>query len=80
VFWSESSALCAIASDTSIFVLQHDQAAVSKYLQEGGNQDEGCEEAFQSMYEVQERVSTGRWIGGMLETQHTLSASLVCKQ
>jgi predicted transcriptional regulator len=60
--------------------LQHDQAAVSKYLQEGGNQDEGCEEAFQSMYEVQERVSTGRWIGGMLETQHTLSASLVCKQ
>jgi len=63
VFWSESANLVAIASDTSIFVLQHDKAAVAKYLEDGVNEEEGCENAFESQYEVQERVSTGRWIG-----------------
>ena len=27
------------------------------------SQEEGCEDAFEAQYEVQERVSTGRWIG-----------------
>jgi coatomer subunit beta' len=38
VLWSENSNLVAISSDSSIFVLQHNKAAVAKYLDDGANE------------------------------------------
>jgi len=63
VFWSDSGLLCCIASDTALFVLQYDKDAVATYMEEGTNEDDGCEAAFDPLYEVSERVSTGRWLG-----------------
>eukprot|EP00287_Rhodomonas_sp_CCMP768_P010439 CAMPEP_0196718458 /NCGR_PEP_ID=MMETSP1091-20130531/1646_1 /TAXON_ID=302021 /ORGANISM="Rhodomonas sp., Strain CCMP768" /LENGTH=1036 /DNA_ID=CAMNT_0042059117 /DNA_START=87 /DNA_END=3197 /DNA_ORIENTATION=- len=63
VFWSDSALLCCIASDTAMFVLQYDKDAVATYMEEGTNEDDGCEAAFDPLYEVSERVSTGRWLG-----------------
>eukprot|EP00960_Hanusia_phi_P059777 764285-Hanusia_phi.AAC.1 len=79
VYWSDSAQLCAIASDASMFVLKHDKDAVVQYLEQvwstaypalvtraalqGGDDEEGCEGAFEPVYEVQERISTGKWLG-----------------
>mmetsp|Transcript_28597 Transcript_28597/g.72007 ORF Transcript_28597/g.72007 Transcript_28597/m.72007 type:complete len:1045 (+) Transcript_28597:152-3286(+) len=63
VFWNESAMLCCVASDTAFYVLQYDRDAVASYLEKGVDEEEGCEEAFEPVYEVSERVSTGRWLG-----------------
>lgn len=57
VFWNDSGSLCCLASDSAFFVLQHDKEAVSTYLESGTlDEDEGCEGAFEPVYEVSEKV------------------------
>eukprot|EP00286_Rhodomonas_abbreviata_P002203 CAMPEP_0181345854 /NCGR_PEP_ID=MMETSP1101-20121128/32989_1 /TAXON_ID=46948 /ORGANISM="Rhodomonas abbreviata, Strain Caron Lab Isolate" /LENGTH=841 /DNA_ID=CAMNT_0023457873 /DNA_START=220 /DNA_END=2744 /DNA_ORIENTATION=+ len=72
VFWNDSALLCCIASDTALFVLQYDKEAVALYLEQAGNEDDGCEAAFEPLYEVGERVSTGGGMGGEVQTLHHL--------
>lgn len=64
VFWSESGELACLATDDSYFILRYDSSIVAKALEtkEGLNED-GCEEAFTVLGEVQESVRTGLWVG-----------------
>ncbi|CAG0887580.1 unnamed protein product [Cyprideis torosa] len=64
VFWSDSGKLLCIATEDTYFILQHDPeaAARAKERNEGITED-GVEEAFDVLSEVQEQVRTGLWVG-----------------
>ena len=47
-----SGALCCVSSDTAFFVLKCDKDAVTLYLEQGVNEEDGCEAAFEPLYEV----------------------------
>ncbi|XP_026280347.1 coatomer subunit beta' [Frankliniella occidentalis] len=63
VFWSESGELCCLATDDSYFILRYDANVVSKALGTKDLSDDGCEDAFTVLGEVQESVRTGIWVG-----------------
>ncbi|XP_059457505.1 coatomer subunit beta'-2 isoform X2 [Corylus avellana] len=62
--WADSGDLVAIASDTSFYILKYSRDVVSSYLDSGRPVDEqGVEDAFELLHEVNERVRTGIWVG-----------------
>ncbi|KAL6307108.1 coatomer beta [Sparassis latifolia] len=64
VFWSGTGTLVAIASEDSFYILRFDRDAYITKLEEGGEiGDEGVEEAFELVAEVQEGVKTAKWVG-----------------
>ncbi|CAM0912707.1 unnamed protein product [Alopecurus aequalis] len=64
VYWADSGDLVAISSDTSFYILKYNRDVVAAYL-EGGKpvDEEGAEDAFELLHEVNERVRTGIWVG-----------------
>ncbi|KAL6954259.1 hypothetical protein U1Q18_006639 [Sarracenia purpurea var. burkii] len=63
LYWADSGDLVAIASDTSFYILKFNRDLVSTYLDSGRPVDEeGVEDAFELLYEINERVRTGLWI------------------
>ncbi len=64
VYWSENGELVCIATEESYFVLKFDADAVAraKETNEGISED-GIDEAFDVLGEVQESVKTGLWVG-----------------
>ncbi|KAJ8083114.1 Coatomer subunit beta' [Marasmius tenuissimus] len=64
VYWSGSGTLVAIASDDSFYILRFDRDAYDVKLADGIEvTDEGVEEAFDVVADVQESVKTAKWIG-----------------
>ncbi|KAG6430051.1 hypothetical protein SASPL_108112 [Salvia splendens] len=64
LYWADSGDLVAIASDTSFYILKYNQDIVSAHLDSGRSVDEqGVEDAFELLYEINERVRTGLWVG-----------------
>ncbi|KAJ3672206.1 hypothetical protein LUZ60_006927 [Juncus effusus] len=64
LFWADSGDLVTIASDTSFYVLKYNRDVVSAYFDGGKTPDEqGVEDAFELLHEVNERVRTGIWVG-----------------
>ncbi|KAJ3825234.1 coatomer WD associated region-domain-containing protein [Lentinula raphanica] len=65
IYWSTNNTLVAITSDDSFYILRFDRDAYEAKLAEGGleNSDEGAEEAFEVIADVQESVKTAKWIG-----------------
>ncbi|VAI69856.1 unnamed protein product [Triticum turgidum subsp. durum] len=64
VYWADSGDLVAIASDTSFYILKYNRDVVAAYLEGGKPADEeGAEDAFELLHEVNERVRTGIWVG-----------------
>jgi coatomer subunit beta' len=55
VFWSDSGALVAIATDASIFILRCDVAAIGRYVAARRETEDGCDDAFEVLYEVSDR-------------------------
>lgn len=57
IYWSTNNTLVAIASDDSFYILRFDRDAYEAKLAEGAleNSDEGAEEAFEVVADVQER-------------------------
>lgn len=56
MYWSGSGTLVAIAAEDSFYVLRFDRDAYNEKLEEGAEiSDEGVEEAFEVMADVQER-------------------------
>jgi hypothetical protein len=47
-----SGALCCVSSETAFFVLKCDKDAIALYLEQGLNEEDGCEAAFEPIYEV----------------------------
>ena len=65
VFWSENGEMCCITTDESYFILKYVQENVVTALE---NKDEmvtedGIEEAFDVLGEIEEIVKTGVWVG-----------------
>ncbi|GFZ11808.1 coatomer, beta' subunit [Actinidia rufa] len=64
LYWADSGDLVAIASDTSFYMLKYNRDIVSTHLDSGRPVDEqGVEDAFELLYEINERVRTGIWVG-----------------
>ncbi|PHT32187.1 Coatomer subunit beta'-1, partial [Capsicum baccatum] len=64
LYWADSGDLVAIASDTSFYVLKYNRDVVSAHLDSGRSVDEqGVEEAFELLNEINERVRSGIWVG-----------------
>ncbi|EKM79756.1 hypothetical protein AGABI1DRAFT_127441 [Agaricus bisporus var. burnettii JB137-S8] len=67
VFWSTTGTLVAIVSDESFYVLRFDRDAYQDKVDEGiPITDEGVEEAFEIVTEINESVQTAKWIGDCL--------------
>ncbi|KAG6481848.1 hypothetical protein ZIOFF_058471 [Zingiber officinale] len=66
LYWADSGDLLVIASDTSFYILKYNRDVVSSYLENGKPvDDDGVEEAFELLHEVNERVRTGIWVTTM---------------
>ncbi|XP_047544204.1 coatomer subunit beta' isoform X1 [Vanessa atalanta] len=64
VFWSESGNLVCLASDESYFVLKYNPSVVTRARETNTNiTEDGIENAFEVVGEVNETVKTGLWVG-----------------
>ena len=63
VYWSDQAHLLAIVGDSSFYVLQYSQDAVNRALDAGHLPEDGVDDAFELIHQVQETVQTGRWVG-----------------
>ncbi|KAF9074741.1 coatomer WD associated region-domain-containing protein [Rhodocollybia butyracea] len=68
IFWSTTNSLVAIVAEDSFYILRFDREAYESKLEEGEveNTDEGVEEAFEVVADVQESIKTAKWIGDCL--------------
>ncbi|RXN03430.1 coatomer subunit beta [Labeo rohita] len=64
IFWSDSGELVCIATEESFFILRYlsEKVAASQESNEGVTED-GIEDAFEVLGEIQEVVKTGLWVG-----------------
>ncbi|KAL5572692.1 hypothetical protein UlMin_022289 [Ulmus minor] len=64
VYWADSGDLVTIASDSSFYILKYNRDVVSSYFDSGKPVDEqGVEDAFELLHEINERIRTGLWVG-----------------
>ncbi|RXW23627.1 hypothetical protein EST38_g2218 [Candolleomyces aberdarensis] len=64
IYWSGTGNLVAIASDDSYYILRFERDAYSNKVDEGAEiTDEGVEEAFDVVAEIQDGVKTAKWVG-----------------
>ncbi|KAF5363874.1 hypothetical protein D9756_000063 [Leucocoprinus leucothites] len=67
IYWSTTGTLVAIVSDDSFYVLRFDRDAYQDKVDEGAEiSDEGIEEAFEVVAEINDSVQTAKWIGDCL--------------
>ncbi|KAL7990839.1 hypothetical protein Chor_014269 [Crotalus horridus] len=64
IFWSDSGELVCIATEESFFILKYlsEKIATAQDTHEGVTED-GIEDAFEVLGEIQEIVKTGLWVG-----------------
>ncbi|ETE71205.1 Coatomer subunit beta' [Ophiophagus hannah] len=64
IFWSDSGELVCIATEESFFILKYlsEKVATAQDTHEGVTED-GIEDAFEVLGEIQEIVKTGLWVG-----------------
>eukprot|EP00667_Euglena_gracilis_P003481 EG_transcript_3495 len=64
VYWNETSELCCLVCDSSFFVLHFNREAAQAALDVGGQlPEDGVEDAFELVDEIDEKVRLGAWIG-----------------
>lgn len=64
IFWNESGELLCIATDESFFILRYNSEAIDKAKERPDMMTEdGIEEAFDVVSDIQETVRTGCWVG-----------------
>ncbi|KAL9678870.1 hypothetical protein QQ045_016721 [Rhodiola kirilowii] len=64
LYWADSGDMVVISSDTSFYVLKYNRDVVASYFDGGRPTDEqGVEDAFELLHEINERVRTGLWVG-----------------
>ena len=82
VFWSENGEMCCITTDESYFILKYVQENVTAALE---NKDEmvtedGIEEAFDVLGEIEEIIKTGVWVGDCFIYTNSGELSLLRKK
>ncbi|XP_028091588.1 coatomer subunit beta'-1-like isoform X1 [Camellia sinensis] len=64
LYWADSGDVVAIATDSSFYMLKYSCDIVSSYFDSGRPVDEqGVEDAFELLHEINERIRTGIWVG-----------------
>ncbi|KAK9330546.1 coatomer WD associated region-domain-containing protein [Lipomyces starkeyi] len=64
IYWSDSGELVVLACDDSFYVLKFSKDAYIVAVQEDRvDEDEGVEEAFEVVTDINETVRTGKWVG-----------------
>ncbi|KAI3684257.1 hypothetical protein L6452_33478 [Arctium lappa] len=64
LYWADSGDMVVIASDSSFYILQYNRDVVSAHLDSGRSVDEqGIDQSFKPLYDIDERVRTGLWVG-----------------
>eukprot|EP01004_Peranema_trichophorum_P003013 NODE_202_length_3244_cov_63.779558_g175_i0.p1 GENE.NODE_202_length_3244_cov_63.779558_g175_i0~~NODE_202_length_3244_cov_63.779558_g175_i0.p1 ORF type:complete len:1006 (+),score=232.17 NODE_202_length_3244_cov_63.779558_g175_i0:275-3019(+) len=64
VYWNENAELCCLLCESSFFVLHFNRDAAQAYIDSGKDfPEDGLEEAFELVDEVDEKVRHGTWIG-----------------
>lgn len=64
VIWSESGDLVLIASQEAAYVLRFDRDVFNANLEAGNiDEQEGCEEAFELLYNIEDSIVSGKWAG-----------------
>lgn len=64
MFWSDSGSLLSIATDDTFFVLKFDAEAMERAKENPDKiTEDGIEDAFDVVGEIEETVKTGCWVG-----------------
>lgn len=65
VFWSDNGELCCIATEDSYYILKYSQEAMARGLEnkEELMTEDGFEDAFEPLSEIEEVIKTGVWVG-----------------
>ncbi|XP_077998505.1 coatomer subunit beta'-like [Glandiceps talaboti] len=64
IYWSDSGELVAITTEDSFYILKYNAEAVTKAQETNeGITEDGVEDAFEVVGEIQEIVKTGLWVG-----------------
>ncbi|KAL4717592.1 hypothetical protein ACJJTC_000741 [Scirpophaga incertulas] len=64
VYWSESGNLVCLAADDAYYILKYNPAVVTKARETNTNiTEDGIDDAFEVVGEVNETVKTGLWVG-----------------
>ncbi|KAF2864518.1 Coatomer, beta' subunit [Piedraia hortae CBS 480.64] len=63
VYWSDSGELVALACDDTYYVLRYSREQYVAALQAGTVDEDGVEEAFEVVCDINESVRTGQWVG-----------------
>lgn len=64
VYWSETSKKVAICASDSLYILQYNESTVQQYLSTSEFlPEDGLEEAFDFCDDINEKVTSGMWIG-----------------
>lgn len=67
VIWSGTGSLVCIASEESFYVLRFERDAFNSFVESGGDLgDEGVEDAFDVVAEVNESIQSAKWVGDCL--------------
>lgn len=63
VYWSESGELVCLACEDTYYVLRYSREQYVAALQSGNVDEDGVEEAFEVVCDINESVRTGQWVG-----------------
>jgi len=64
IYWNDSGTLVAIACESAFYLLKYVKDAVNNFLSTGATIDEdGIEESFEILHDINERVRTAIWVG-----------------
>ncbi|KXS93646.1 hypothetical protein AC578_4207 [Pseudocercospora eumusae] len=63
VYWSESGELVCLACEDTYYVLRYSREQYVAALQSGNVDEDGVEDAFEVVCDINESVRTGQWVG-----------------
>ncbi|KAK4960098.1 Coatomer subunit beta' [Elasticomyces elasticus] len=63
VYWSESGELVCLACEDTFYVLRYSREQYLAAVQAGAEEEDGVEEAFEVVCDINESVRTGQWVG-----------------
>ncbi|KAG7817519.1 hypothetical protein KL928_003418 [Ogataea angusta] len=64
VVWSENGELVLIVSSETAYALRFDKDIFQEHLNNGTTDpQEGCEDCFEVLYDVQDQIVSGQWVG-----------------
>nr|CAG8554296.1 10880_t:CDS:10 [Entrophospora candida] len=74
VYWSDIGDLVTIACEDSFYVLRFNRQAYQQFIEDGNEVgEEGVEQAFELLIDIQESIKTGTWVGDCFIYTNTIN-------